>query len=192
VLDDGTSAIYGSDAVAGVVNIITRKDFDGAETSFRYGGSTEGGAVEYTASQLLGHFWDSGDFVLNYEYDDQGGLDASQRNWIGAPGRPLFSYSGKTGETVSLQRVARISAVKRRCPRTFSTAIETLKATAFSMFPARWRVSPPPATRRSRRPPSVSTGICFGDWHANITGNYSNTRQLVNTGTFAFTGLPSQ
>src|SRR3546814_11334819 len=37
VLKDGASAIYGADAVAGVVNIITRKEFDGAEVSVSYG-----------------------------------------------------------------------------------------------------------------------------------------------------------
>ena len=35
VLKDGASAIYGSDAIAGVVNIITRDDFDGAELSIK-------------------------------------------------------------------------------------------------------------------------------------------------------------
>jgi outer membrane receptor protein involved in Fe transport len=44
VLSDGASALYGSDAMAGVVNIVTRKDFDGAETALRYGTSTAGGA----------------------------------------------------------------------------------------------------------------------------------------------------
>ncbi|HEU4814186.1 MAG TPA: TonB-dependent receptor plug domain-containing protein, partial [Xanthomonadaceae bacterium] len=37
VLEDGASALYGSDAIAGVVNIITRRDFDGAEISAQYG-----------------------------------------------------------------------------------------------------------------------------------------------------------
>ena len=82
VLDDGASAIYGSDAVAGVVNIVTRGDFTGAETGLRYGTSTEGGAGEYTASQLLGHSWGSGNVLFDYEYDSQDGLDASQRQWI--------------------------------------------------------------------------------------------------------------
>jgi iron complex outermembrane receptor protein len=82
VLDDGASAIYGSDAVAGVVNIVTRTDFVGAETGQRYGTSKEGGADEYTASQLLGTSWGKGSVLLDYEYDGQEGLEASQRHWI--------------------------------------------------------------------------------------------------------------
>ncbi len=41
VLKDGASAIYGSDAIAGVINIILRKDFDGAEATVDYGVSDE-------------------------------------------------------------------------------------------------------------------------------------------------------
>ncbi|MEG1055979.1 MAG: TonB-dependent receptor plug domain-containing protein, partial [Janthinobacterium sp.] len=42
VLKDGASAIYGADAVAGVVNIITKQGFDGAEAAVRYGQTTRG------------------------------------------------------------------------------------------------------------------------------------------------------
>ena len=83
VLTDGASAIYGSDAVAGVVNIVPRRSLEGAETSIRYGQSTEGGAGEFTTSQLLGHAWSIGNVLLDYEYDDSQGLDASKRSWIG-------------------------------------------------------------------------------------------------------------
>jgi outer membrane receptor protein involved in Fe transport len=88
VLTDGASAIYGSDAVAGVVNIVTRRALEGGETSVRYGQSTEGGAGRFTGSQLLGHAWPSGNVLLDYEYEDSQGLDASQRSWIGPEGGP--------------------------------------------------------------------------------------------------------
>lgn len=89
VLDDGASAIYGSDAEAGVVNVIMRHDFDGAETNVHYGRATQGGAIETTVSQLAGRSWEYGGMLLDYEYDDQGGLDASQRSWIGSQGGPF-------------------------------------------------------------------------------------------------------
>jgi iron complex outermembrane recepter protein len=82
VLGDGASAIYGADAVAGVVNIVTRKDFDGAESSVRYGTATSGGAAELTASQLVGKSWAGGNALLNYEFDRQSGLDAADRSYI--------------------------------------------------------------------------------------------------------------
>ena len=43
VLTDGASALYGADAIGGVVNIVLRQDYDGAESSLRYGFASEGG-----------------------------------------------------------------------------------------------------------------------------------------------------
>ncbi len=54
ILKAGASHIYGSDAIAGVINIILRKDFQGLELSAGGGVSTEGGANEYRASLAAG------------------------------------------------------------------------------------------------------------------------------------------
>lgn len=43
ILPDGASAIYGSDAVGGVVNVVLRRDFEGVTTSAQVGASTAGG-----------------------------------------------------------------------------------------------------------------------------------------------------
>ena len=104
VLTDGASAIYGSDAVAGVVNIVTRRALEGAETSIRYGQSTEGGAGEFTGSQLVGHSWSSGNVLLDYEYDDSQGLDASERSWIGPENGP-YSLIPEIGRASCRERV---------------------------------------------------------------------------------------
>lgn len=89
ILADGASAIYGTDAVAGVVNIITRRHFSGAETSVQYGEATGGGAAHLTGSQLVGTSWNGGNVMLAYEYDRQAGLDASQRSYIPDLGGPF-------------------------------------------------------------------------------------------------------
>ena len=78
VLPDGASALYGSDAVAGVVNIIMRDDFEGAETQLRYG-TAVGGRREAMASQLLGTHWNGGHAMLAYQYMDTTPLDAADR-----------------------------------------------------------------------------------------------------------------
>lgn len=54
ILRDGASAVYGSDAIAGVVNIILRKDYQGLETGGTAGTSTEGGLNEYRANLGFG------------------------------------------------------------------------------------------------------------------------------------------
>ncbi len=54
VLTSGAAAIYGADAVAGVVNIIFRKNYDGAEASFRYGNTTSKDSHELVFSYVQG------------------------------------------------------------------------------------------------------------------------------------------
>lgn len=79
ILADGASAIYGADAVGGVVNVILRNDFDGAETALRYGGATQGGAEDVGASALWGRAWTGGGLMAAYEYRHRGALAAADR-----------------------------------------------------------------------------------------------------------------
>lgn len=80
VLTDGASALYGSDAVGGVVNFILRSDFDGAETTLR-GGSADG-TDEYAVSQVLGNTWNSGNALFSMEYYKRDLLSASDRDFV--------------------------------------------------------------------------------------------------------------
>jgi iron complex outermembrane receptor protein len=81
IVTDGASAIYGSDAVGGVVNVILRKDFDGAETRARYGSVSDGGSHETQIGQTFGKTWSSGSAVLSYEYLDSTPLSAADREF---------------------------------------------------------------------------------------------------------------
>ncbi len=85
VLLDGASAIYGTDAIGGVINFITRKDFEGAEVSAYYGTSDEGGATKRTASIAAGiGNYDEDGFNLFGVFDAQktDSLRTSQRKFI--------------------------------------------------------------------------------------------------------------
>lgn len=77
VLADGASAIYGSDAVAGVVNVRLRRELDAPETRLRYGFAD--GLDEVQASQLAGFHWTSGRFIAGYEYYRRGRLGSADR-----------------------------------------------------------------------------------------------------------------
>lgn len=68
LVPDGASALYGSDAVAGVVNVILRTDFDGIEASARLGGATDGGDFEQRYGLVAGRRWSSGGFFVAYEF----------------------------------------------------------------------------------------------------------------------------
>src|SRR5207249_12286332 len=65
VLKDGASAIYGSDAIAGVVNIITRDDFRGVETTVYTGASQRGDGLIYDLSAVGGVGNDRGNLMFS-------------------------------------------------------------------------------------------------------------------------------
>jgi iron complex outermembrane receptor protein len=77
VLADGSSAVYGSDAIAGVVNFITRSRFDGIQLEGQT--TIQDGAKNYQASALFGHSWDTGGFVLGASYTQFGELTNTDR-----------------------------------------------------------------------------------------------------------------
>ncbi|HEX5279637.1 MAG TPA: TonB-dependent receptor [Micropepsaceae bacterium] len=82
VLADGASATYGSDAVAGVVNVILKRGFDGAITQLYYGQSTDLGDPHIQASQLFGRKWDTGDITLTYEFDHTDRVNGGARSYL--------------------------------------------------------------------------------------------------------------
>ena len=89
ILPDSASAIYGADAVGGVVNFVLRKNFDGAETIVRGGSGTRGDLQEYLFSQTLGKTWDGGSGLVSFEFYDRGALPAADRAYAVSDLRPF-------------------------------------------------------------------------------------------------------
>ncbi len=83
VLLDGASALYGADAVGGVVNIVLRDDYDGAETRARYGVAGDGAFSDTLFAQTLGRTWATGSIMGVYEYHDRDALPAAERRRAG-------------------------------------------------------------------------------------------------------------
>ena len=81
VLKDGASAVYGSDAIAGVVNIITRDDFDGQEATVYTGGTQRGDGFTYDLSFVTGHKTDKSNFVFSAGYMEQRPIFAGDRGF---------------------------------------------------------------------------------------------------------------
>ena len=81
IMTDGASAIYGADAIGGVVNYILRSHEQGAETSLEYGSVTRGGLKTYRASQSAGFNWSTGNAFFAYEFQKQTPLLATDRSF---------------------------------------------------------------------------------------------------------------
>ncbi len=84
VLADGASAIYGSDAVAGVINVKTRR-FEGIEINAGGGAPDGAGGAAYNAGIIAGHSGERGHVTLAATIVDTGNVDFQERDWSKIP-----------------------------------------------------------------------------------------------------------
>ncbi|MFO1428169.1 MAG: TonB-dependent receptor [Steroidobacteraceae bacterium] len=91
VLKEGAGAIYGSDAIAGVVNFITRKSIETPEVSVDYGQTSESDGKHYSASLSWGTTTDKSNFLINGSYTKQEAASANNRDFSRFA---LYLYSG--------------------------------------------------------------------------------------------------
>ncbi len=83
LLRDGASSIYGTDAVAGVVNTIMQRNYTGAEINVRYADTSRGGGREYRATVLFGKSFaaSKGHILTTFDYLDRAAIYASDRSF---------------------------------------------------------------------------------------------------------------
>jgi outer membrane receptor protein involved in Fe transport len=101
ILTDGASAIYGTDAVAGVVNMRFRDRYDGFETHL-YSGVAGVALHQQQISQIGGKRWSSGGLMLAYQYDHRSRLSGDSRSfwtedltpWGGPDNREPYATPG--------------------------------------------------------------------------------------------------
>lgn len=170
VLSDGASAIYGADAVAGVVNFVLKKDFDGAETSIRYGGTTAGGGKELVASQSLGKSWRSGNAMLVYEHSDQGSIDASERSYILPQGGPFTLEPNQKRDSV-------LGSMRLEITENLSAHTDWLfsdrRFDQFDTLLGTYLIGNSGSARNVTGSATLDVTLP-SQWHAGLTGDYSN------------------
>jgi len=81
ILRDGASAVYGSDAISGVVNIILKERFEGVDFGASTGISGEGDGEQYNGHFVIGAASDRGSLMLGTEYTRQNNVPQRDRNW---------------------------------------------------------------------------------------------------------------
>jgi iron complex outermembrane receptor protein len=91
ILKDGASAIYGADAIGGVINFITRPDYQGGEVSAYYGDTEHGGADKKIVTLAIGGGnlgKDGYNLMAVANLQNTGSLRSTQRDWIGSALQP--------------------------------------------------------------------------------------------------------
>lgn len=81
ILKDGASSIYGSDAVAGVVNLITKKNIDGVNIETQHNSTEGGGGDERRYSIAFGKTGERSHFSGSYEYYNRNAMTLGDRAW---------------------------------------------------------------------------------------------------------------
>jgi iron complex outermembrane receptor protein len=104
VLKDGASAIYGADAVAGVVNLITRKDIGGFEGTAQLGMTDKGDGKEGRLSAVAGKHWDQTNATIIVDYLNREAVMAKDRDITRSANGPIDDRSvlGNPGTWIPL------------------------------------------------------------------------------------------
>jgi len=163
VLLDGAAAIYGADAVAGVVNTVLQTDFDGVSLSTRYGTAEGTGMHEFEANVFAGRNFDRGNLSLFVNYVDRSALWADEQDYTATDdlrgllfaGYPDFADLAALDGRSSHTPWARLSVGPRAVIRSNGTAV-TNTAGAFRVQPS-----------------DFGCGVAFGDGLCLASGNHN-------------------
>jgi iron complex outermembrane receptor protein len=117
ILPEGSSALYGSDAIGGVVNIILRKDLEGVEARVR-GSTADGDANQGSGAILAGHSLAGGRVLAGFQYQVSDALQCRARTYCAANGdyqrfggSDLRGIAGNPGTIVDPDTHAPVGAI---------------------------------------------------------------------------------
>lgn len=179
ILTDGASALYGSDAVGGVANVIIKPTFNGLAVSALYGGSTDGGYEQKRFSAVAGQSWSSGGIIAAGGYADYGDITASQR---------LYANSTSPEGTLYPHQIRRnllVSARQRLTPN-LRFSVDLLYSSADSVSKNGFGAGPvmtsglisSPTIRTFLVVPSLE--LSLGTWRVSTYGTYGIDKARSN------------
>lgn len=180
IVADGSSALYGADAVGGVANVLLRKDYEGLWTSARVAGTTDGGNFQQGYNLVSGGKWQDGGFMVAGNYNRSSTLYARDRSYT-------QTIDGSTSLIPAQQQISgvmsghqQLSSVltfeldgqySRRTsdmsfPSTLTSDART-NGTLFHMAVASWSITP---TMKLDLP---------GDWRMELSGTVGRSRTAI-------------
>jgi iron complex outermembrane recepter protein len=169
VVTDGASAIYGSDAVAGVVNVILARNFDGLELRSRYGSVTEGDFSRFSAGITGGQTWSTGSILGSYDYSKQTNLSRADRPFVGPPVADVIPE--KRADNFLLTGRQQIGAITAGLDVLYSNTKNNFLASNSTAATA------VPNDRRTNKNTNLNVAldidIPIGSWVASLGGVYS-------------------
>lgn len=182
IVADGASAIYGSDAVAGVANVILKHDYDGLSTSVRVGQATSDGDFQQQYGVVGGHRWEGGGFIATLDYENDAQILASQRD-----------YTSYLPNPYSLQPSADSRAALLSAHQDIGTVMSFSVDALYNRLQSESSLLYYPAQRSALDSASyvVSPTLTFklpADWTASVNGVYGKDAGHTDASTYTTTG----
>ena len=177
ILKDGASSIYGSDAIAGVVNVITRKNFDGGEAQVYVGQYDKGDGETQQYSMTLGATGERGSLTLSAEYNKQDPVWAKDR-WYSRDGS-LGPLSTSADWSPISQNGSWCNPLAYDCSRTSKTAVwQTLNEGGNPNNPADYHALTADEYANSNQQMTLLTGVERKSLYVNGTYDFTDTISL--------------
>ena len=178
VVTDGSSAVYGADAVGGVVNVILRKDFNGAETGARLDTLARGGGEQKQLNQSLGKTWGSGGALLVFRFEDDNAIHASQRDFTANLPEPNDIYP-------SSKRYSGVLSAHQSLTDSLETFGDALVEhyNGFRAYTTSGEFGQVQLLTSTNNSDSANLGVrwrAFGDWHLEADTLYSRVDTLLS------------
>ncbi|MCD9095361.1 TonB-dependent receptor [Luteimonas fraxinea] len=181
IVPDGASAIYGSDAVGGVGNVILKRDYEGVTLGTRYGRSAAGGLGTRDYAVTAGAQWERGGAILTYKDVSVDPIRADQRTYTAQLPSPTSIYPGSELRSALLSvhhaigdaAELRLDALATRRSQDYSYYYETTTASYNRLTPD---------TRASFLAPGVDIFLP-GDWTLTFGATHGrDDLENLNTG----------
>ena len=182
IVADGASAIYGSDAVGGVGNVILKRDFEGLAVGARYGSAADGGLDTWEYTATAGTVWDGGGWIGTWKQSSIDPIYASQRSYTNHLVPPTTIYPGsslRSGLVSGHQRLGDRAELQLDALRT-----KRDQSYYYEYFGTNWIQS---ETTTGMLSPSVEIGLA-NDWTLSFGGTwskdeYEDYQTIADTGT---------
>jgi iron complex outermembrane recepter protein len=175
VLTGGASAVYGSDAVAGVVNIVLKRNFNGVKTTLLGGGTADGGGTERYANQMLGKTWGSGGALFDFESDEQDPILASERDYTDSATPLTTTLPGASRSSIFVSAHQDIGTVSA-----FITGLYTHRAERYALqYSPEYPGQDSEAAVRQFAADGGLTASLPSEWSLSVVGDLSEDRTVV-------------
>jgi iron complex outermembrane recepter protein len=185
VITDGASAIYGSDAVAGVANVILKRSYNGLLASSRFGVSTDGGDSQQQYSLLGGLTGSKAGFLAVYDFERDMAITAKSRSYTSGSFPPttlLPSQRHHSGLITGYWNVtdAMVLSVDALYSSRSSLTIQPLASNDYTALGYRRE----PKVRSYALSPNMEWTI-FGTWKLSAFGTFTADKTILNTRLFS-------